>query len=57
MGSQHYAARYDEIPEESLESHSANTPKPKKLIKLMLAAAKDDPVEDHEDGFGIMMIH
>lgn len=57
MGSQHYAARYDEIPEESLESHSANTPKSKKLIKLMLAAAKDDLVEDHEDGFGIMMIH
>ena len=32
--------------------------KPKKLIKMMLAAARDDSADaDHDEGFGIMMIH
>ena len=32
--------------------------KPVKLIKQMLAAAKDDPTDaDHDEGFAILMIH
>lgn len=40
----------------SPDSHEISK-RPVRLIKLLLEACKDESVGEHEDGFGILMIH
>ena len=42
---------------QDLDSDDLQRNRPVKLIRMLLEACKDETQGEHEDGFGILMIH